>query len=69
MLGLIFNILLSLGHLKTFSGHELPLHFSITPRSAIARRDNGGGGGSMFIYMCSARRIRLLLKSIAFMVC
>jgi uncharacterized membrane protein len=45
LLGLIFNILLSLGHLKTFSGHELPLHFSITPRSAITRHDNLGGGG------------------------
>jgi hypothetical protein len=59
--------LLSLGHLKTFSGHELPLHFSITPRSAITRRNNlggGGGGGCMFIKMCSARQIRFLLKSI-----
>jgi hypothetical protein len=64
LLGLIFNILLSLGHLKTFtSGHELPLHFSITLRSAPRV-----GGGCIFIYMCSSRRIRLLLKSIAFMV-
>jgi hypothetical protein len=50
-LGLIFNILPSLGHLKTFSGHELPLHFSITPRSAITRHDNLGGGLHVHIYV------------------
>jgi hypothetical protein len=93
-LGLVFNILPSLGHLKTFSGNEPPLHFSITlPRaypgfqslhdvsiyyllkaleSRVHRaitRCNNLGGGCMFIYMCSARWIRFILKSIAFMVC
>jgi hypothetical protein len=58
LLGLIFNILPSSGHLKTFSGHELPLHFSITPRSAITRRDNLGGGGlHVHIYVfCQANK-------------
>ena len=51
LLGLIFNILPSLGHLKTFSGHKLPLHFSITPCSAITRHDNFWEGLYVHIYV------------------